>query len=31
MKEPGQHTGYYIGVYAMLGVVGMICLLVSCR
>lgn len=29
-KDPNAHTGYYIGIYAMLGVVGMICLIVSC-
>ncbi|GKZ84939.1 hypothetical protein AnigIFM56816_010499 [Aspergillus niger] len=28
--EPGKHTGYYLGIYAMLGVIGMICLMVGC-
>ncbi|KAE8349019.1 P-loop containing nucleoside triphosphate hydrolase protein [Aspergillus coremiiformis] len=28
--EPGRHTGYYLGIYAMLGAVGMVCLLVGC-
>ncbi|GKZ18134.1 hypothetical protein AbraCBS73388_000293 [Aspergillus brasiliensis] len=28
--EPGKHTGYYIGIYAMLGVIGMLCLMVGC-
>ncbi|KAB8238859.1 putative ABC multidrug transporter [Aspergillus alliaceus] len=27
---PGKHTGYYLGIYAMLGAVGMICLIVGC-
>lgn len=28
--EPGKHTGYYLGIYAMLGAVGMLCLIVGC-
>ncbi|KAB8210491.1 P-loop containing nucleoside triphosphate hydrolase protein [Aspergillus parasiticus] len=28
--EPGKHTGYYLGIYAMLGTVGMLCLIVGC-
>ncbi|GAT29334.1 ABC multidrug transporter [Aspergillus luchuensis] len=28
--EPGKHTGYYLGIYAMLGVIGMLCLMVGC-
>ncbi|KAE8346672.1 hypothetical protein BDV24DRAFT_147346 [Aspergillus arachidicola] len=28
--EPGEHTGYYLGIYAMLGTVGMLCLIVGC-
>ncbi|KAL3460707.1 P-loop containing nucleoside triphosphate hydrolase protein [Aspergillus heterothallicus] len=26
-SHPGKHTGYYLGVYAMLGVTGMLCLI----
>lgn len=29
--DPGTQTGYYIGIYAMLGVVGMISLIIGCR
>jgi hypothetical protein len=25
--HPGRDTGYYLGIYAMLGVVGMLCLI----
>ncbi|KNG85917.1 ABC multidrug transporter [Aspergillus nomiae NRRL 13137] len=28
--EPGKHTGYYLGIYAMLGAVGMLCLILGC-
>ncbi|PYI12596.1 hypothetical protein BO78DRAFT_392440 [Aspergillus sclerotiicarbonarius CBS 121057] len=28
--EPGKYTGYYLGIYAMLGVIGMICLMIGC-
>jgi hypothetical protein len=28
--EPGKHTGYYLGIYAMLGAVGMISLVIGC-
>ncbi|PLB43887.1 ABC multidrug transporter [Aspergillus steynii IBT 23096] len=29
--DPGKQTGYYIGIYAMLGAVGMISLIIGCR
>lgn len=29
-KEPGMHTAYYLGIYAMLGVVGMLSLMAGC-
>ncbi|KAL2832126.1 P-loop containing nucleoside triphosphate hydrolase protein [Aspergillus cavernicola] len=25
--NPGKHTGYYLGIYAILGVIGMVCLI----
>ncbi|OJK00394.1 hypothetical protein ASPACDRAFT_52107 [Aspergillus aculeatus ATCC 16872] len=28
--EPGKHTGFYMGIYAMLGAIGMISLIVGC-
>ncbi|KAF7594114.1 hypothetical protein BBP40_010113 [Aspergillus hancockii] len=28
--EPGKHTGYYLGIYAMLGAIGMISLIIGC-
>ncbi|KAE8374500.1 P-loop containing nucleoside triphosphate hydrolase protein [Aspergillus bertholletiae] len=28
--EPGKHTGYYLGIYAMLGAIGMLCLILGC-
>ncbi|KAL6239814.1 hypothetical protein BDW75DRAFT_197446 [Aspergillus navahoensis] len=27
--DPGKHTGYYLGVYAMLGAIGMLCIVVG--
>lgn len=29
--DPGGQTGYYIGIYAMLGAVGMVSLIIGCR
>lgn len=29
-KDGNKYTGYYLGIYAMLGAIGMISLVVSC-